>query len=125
MKECIAVLLLVLIAAGVTWNLLYLENMTDMLLDMTDTITLAVNLGSWDEAVVLSEKLDQIWAEADFYTHIFIRHPEIDGVTDAICSLRGAVAGHDRAGSASSLFTLEKHLTSILGMEKITLGSIF
>ena len=63
--------------------------------------------------------------DADSYTHIFIRHPEIDSTTDAFYELLDSVSAGDIKTTQGAFEKVEAHLASIAGMEHITIGSIF
>lgn len=64
------------------------------------------------------------WRAADAYTHIFIRHPEIDSTSDAFFELRQLLAEENAEGFPSAFEKLRYHLDSIDGMEHIRPGSI-
>ena len=73
---------------------------------------------------VLSKAADE-WLGTDGYTHIFIRHSEIDSTTDAFFELMSDVRSGDAESAAGSYEKLLAHLSSLYTMERVTLGSIF
>ena len=60
----------------------------------------------------------------DKYTHVFIRHGEIDAVTDAFCSLLGAIKSRDTSDIFMAQLTLHSRLNELVEMERVTPGSI-
>lgn len=71
------------------------------------------------------EKAAQDWLGADGYTHIFIRHSEIDSTTDAFFELMSDVRSGDAQSASGAYEKLAAHLDSLYTMERVTLGSIF
>ena len=63
------------------------------------------------------------WRGAEGYTHIFIRHSEIDAVWDAFFELNAALRGAQEADESLYLDLLY-HLDSLARMEELLLGSI-
>ena len=64
------------------------------------------------------------WIGANAYTHIFIRHPEIDSTSDAFYELKELLAEENAEGFPSAFDKLNYHLHSINEMEHIRLGSV-
>lgn len=118
-----ALLLLILLLAG--WNLRHLDGLTEELLLLSSQAAGAAAAEDWTAAASLAAELRTRWDGAEAYTHVFIRHPEIDAVTDAVCTLEGAAQGRDTAAYTGALHIFIAHLTSIRGMERPTFGSIF
>lgn len=64
------------------------------------------------------------WLSAESYTHIFLRHPEIDATADAFYDLAQILSQEDATACAAAYEKLKYHLDSIDGMEHLSLGSI-
>lgn len=124
-KEWFAIALLAVIFAGSFWNLRHLSELTEGLLQLTETSFRAADEEDWAIAASAAEAAEKRWTDADPYTHIFIRHPEIDAVTDAFCSYRGAVTGREPGELFGTYLSLCEHLRSLRGMEQLSFGSIF
>ena len=77
--------------------------------------------GSWWNLKYLRD----FWLGADGYTHIFIRHSEIDSTTDAFFELMSDVRSGDAQSASGAYEKLAAHLDSLYTMERVTLGSIF
>lgn len=61
------------------------------------------------------------WNSLEGYTHVFIRHTDIDAASDAFYDLLSEL-GNDPRGS---LMKLRARLDSIRKMERLSIGSIF
>ena len=59
------------------------------------------------------------------YTHIFIRHTDIDALTAAFCDYRGAIAGRETGEIYAVYLRLSTGIRSLQSMEKLSAGSIF
>ena len=117
-REIAAGLVLLLLAIGSWFNLNYLREFTGVLEEQLALSRAYCNAGRFDLA-------EEVLSEADGYTHIFIRHSEIDSTTDAFFELMSDVRSGDAESAAGSYEKLLAHLSSLYTMERVTLGSIF
>jgi hypothetical protein len=124
-KEIVALGLLILIVAGNIWNQHRLTGLAAELDSLVKESCANALDGRWTRAEEAAEKAEQRWREARRYTHIFIRHTDVDALTAAFCALRGAIAGQDEGELMSSCLLLQSGLRSLLDMEKLSAGSIF
>ncbi len=124
-KEALAVLLLGSIALLSIWNLRHLDRLTDPLLLLAEEAYLQAEAGNDTEAAEAARQAEAAWLEAGSYTHVFLRHPEVDAVTDAFCAFRGAIAGGDGGEVFGAYLSLKTHLSAIREMEQPRLGCIF
>jgi len=67
----------------------------------------------------------KLWLEAEGYTHIFIRHPEIDSCTDSFYDALEAADSNSTEDMIISIAKLRYHIESITSMERISPGSVF
>ena len=65
------------------------------------------------------------WLGMDEYTHIFIRHTEIDSATDAFFDMLSDIASKDAESAEGSYRKLDAHLKSLITIEHLSFGSIF
>lgn len=119
-----AVLLLLLILASV-WNIRRVDSLTGELETLLSRSEQAALDGSFAQAEDIANEALTLWLESDSYTHIFIRHSEIDSTSDAFYELLERVSEHDTDGLPSAYAKLVYHLDSIASMEHVSLGSIF
>ena len=68
--------------------------------------------------------MDQ-WRDAKPYTHIFLRHAELDAVSDAFYDVFIHLGVGDIDAAEGAYDRLEEHLRSIDDMEQISLGAVF
>lgn len=126
MKKCIAaVAVLALLFTGGLVNIRYLDGMTGELTALADEALTLAGTGDFSSAAERAEEAAQRWAAADGYTHVLVRHTEIDSATDAFCDFLACLYAENFPEARGAHQKLKEHLTSIAGMEHITFGSIF
>ena len=122
-RELAAGALLLLLMAGAWWNIRAVDRLTGELLAGLDASQAADEQGDHLAAQAALDKALNRWLEADSYTHIFIRHAEIDSTADAFYELQAQLLAGE--GDSSAAFDkLRYHLDSIQRMEHPSLGSI-
>lgn len=124
-KELFALALLLLILAGNLWNQHRLETLTSGLDALVEEAYASARNGHWQQAAQAALEAETRWTDADPYTHIFIRHTDIDALSAAFCDYRGALAGRDEGDILASYLRLTAGLRSLQGMETLSVGSIF
>lgn len=123
-RERIAGALLLLLFLGSLANIACLDRLIGGIeADVENARTLA-EAGRYDEALAAADRAIEHWISANSYTHVFIRHPEIDSTSDAFFEFRQALAEENAEGYPSALEKLFYHLHSIDEMEHIRLGSV-
>lgn len=124
MKKAIgAAVLMVLLFIGAAWNIRYLDQMTE---NMVNAIELSRQYSHADNSEAAMDTLQAVirdWNEADWYTHIFIRHAEVDATADSFYEALSALQADEAVDAAYD--KLIAHLTSIDTMEHITWKSVF
>lgn len=124
-KEIIFAVVLLALFGLTVLNIKHLENMTDELLSVLEESFQNAENGDWEKAIEKAEEAEKLWNKADKYTHIVVRHSEIDCTTDSFYDFMIALYSEE-AGEAKGAFkSLSTHLNSIVIMERITLGTIF
>lgn len=123
-REIVAAALLLMLFAGALVNIACLDRLIDdIALDVSSAYTLA-ETGDFPAAAAELDKAIEHWLAANAYTHIFIRHPEIDACSDAFYECRQLLAEQNAEGFPSAFDKLNYHLQSIDEMEHIRFGSI-
>ncbi len=123
-KEITAVILLALLFAGAIININYNDKLIyDLEEEVKEAVTSARN-GDFDKAKSLLDTASEHWLSLDGYTHIFIRHTEIDSVTDAFFNLKTTLSEEDSNTYEGAYGLLMAHLESIRTMEHLSIGSI-
>ena len=124
-RESAAAFVLAVMVLLSVWNLKKIDSLTDSILVLlSKSQTSAENFDERAAMRSLSEALE-LWLQSDRYTHIFIRHSEIDSTSDAFYELKESLMGDDPISTRAVYEKLRYHLESIDGMEHPSLGSIF
>ena len=124
-KELIAALLLAALFAAALLNIRAVDRLTADVIEDVESAADRAMAGDAAAAARFAESAAEKWEDSDGYTHVVLRHAEIDAVADAIYELLLTT----RSGSAESVAAAAEkaayHLRSIAGIERITPGSIF
>lgn len=124
-KELLAVTLLLLLFAATIVNIAVNEHyMTELDDSVSRAYSYAEN-GDWQSAKDSLTKAVRRWEALDGYTHIFIRHSEIGSTTEAFYNMLSAVCAEDKGAVCGSYGLLHAQLLSLIGMEQVSIGSIF
>lgn len=124
-KELIALLLLLLLFLGSLYNIHVMDDMVQTLEAQVENSYSAVKARDFEKASELIDKAVSDWLSRDGYTHIFIRHNEIDSATDAFFEYIADVSAEDEGSAEGSYGMLMAHLDSLKTMEHISFGSVF
>ena len=126
MKKAVLAGLLMLGMLGLSlWNVRHLDAFTEGLQATLDLSRERWAAGEARSAAALVEEALADWHGAEGYTHIFIRHTEVDSATDAFYDLLAALSEEDGAAAGRSYERLSAHLRSIDTMEHVTVKSVF
>ena len=107
------------------WNTHHLDAFTDDLVAILERSRTCWAAGDAQGAAALADQALSSWFAAENYTHIFIRHAEVDSATDAFYSLLAALSGEDIAAAGRAYERVIAHLHMIDAMEHLTLKSVF
>ena len=123
-REYGAAALLILLFFLSMWNIRRIDTLTtDVGIALSKSLSAAEKLDFKAARKHLDEGME-LWLDADEYTHIFIRHSEIDAATDAFFELREVLCQEELSAFTSAFGKLRYHLESISTMEKPSLGSV-
>lgn len=123
-KEWVALVLMISILAGNLWNLHHMDTLSASLIRLTEEAYSAAVAEDWPSAAAAAENARLLWSSEEYYTHVFIRHPEIDSLTDEFCDLQGAVESRDSGEILGAYLSVSSRIVSILKMERPSVGSI-
>lgn len=124
-KMYIGILILAVLFAASLYNVKYLEYKIGALVGIVEEANLAAEQQNYKAAAETLQKAINSWEAMDGYTHIFIRHSEIDGTTDAFYELKSELLAADLGAAAGAYGKLQAHLNSLITMEQVSLGSVF
>ena len=123
-KEGLAITIILFVILGSVLNLRYLKSLIHELDAQTNEAVSEAEAENWTTSEALASDVMMQWMKMDKYTHVFIRHGEIDAVTDAFCSLLGAIKSRDTSDIFMAQLTLHSRLNELVEMERVTPGSI-
>ena len=124
-KEIAAAVILALVFIGVLVNIKVASNIK---LSLEEDVTAAyesAEKGDFDRAKPQLDAAVEHWMSLDGYTHIFIRHSEINSTTEAYFQLKSDIYAEDMGAVEGSYGLLMATLDSLMTMEQLSLGSIF
>ena len=124
-KEIAAAIILIALFAGVMLNIKVSGN---IILSLEDDVTAAYESarnGDFDRAKPQLDAAIEHWMSLDGYTHIFMRHSEINSTTEAYFQLKSYIYAEDIGAAEGSYSLLMADLDSLMTMEQISFGSIF
>lgn len=124
-KEIVAAVILVALFIGVLVNI---KVSGDIILSLEDDVIAAyesAQSGDFDSAKPQLDAAIEHWMSLDGYTHIFMRHSEINSTTEAYFQLKSDIYAEDIGAIEGSYGLLMADLDSLMTMEQLSLGSIF
>ena len=123
-REWIAGALLLLLFLAALVNIACLDRLIGQIEAEVGHAQALAESGNFDAAEEALDTAIEQWIAANSYTHIFIRHPEIDSTSDAFYELKELITEENADGFPSAFEKLKYHLNSIDEMEHIRLGSV-
>ena len=124
-KAAVAGALLLGMLAFSLWNIRYIDRLTDELTAGVELSRTRCREGNLSEAREVLGETRALWSDARGYTHIFIRHAEVDAAADAFCELLSALEGENGEGAEGAYERLLYHLRCIDEMEHVTWEAVF
>jgi TRAP-type C4-dicarboxylate transport system substrate-binding protein len=124
-KEIITGCFLIAMLATALVNIHFLNKLTDNVTQLIEEAEKSAEQGEWERAATKAEEAADLWSGSDTYTHLVLRHPEVEAATDAIYGFMEQVyAGEEGAAKGAALAAISR-LESISSIEQISFGSIF
>ena len=124
-RELCALLLMLAMFGAAAWNIRRADRLTNEMAEHLELSEKALLSGDRSYAESELDAALRIWQNAEHYTHIFIRHAEIDSVSDAFFQLRQGLLAGDGKELSAAYDLLFYHVQSIDRMEHISPGSVF
>ncbi len=125
LKEIAAAMLLFVMIASSVINVICINDMCLEMQTLIQNTADASEKEKWEEAQANAQKAIKLWEKKDSYTHIVLRHSEIDTLSDALFDLYAAVNEENSRQTAAVAKKVLYHLDSIAKMEMPSFGSIF
>lgn len=124
-REICAYLLLLALFLGSLYNIHVMDTKIGSLRTEAEKAYESAQNGDFEDAERHLRSAADRWLDMDEYTHIFIRHTEIDSATDAFFDMLSDIASKDTEGAEGSYRKLDAHLQSLITIEHLSFGSIF
>ncbi len=124
-KEIITVCFLLLLLAAALVNTHFLGKLTGDVVALIEAAEKSALEDKWDEAEKKAEKAAQLWTGSDTYTHLVLRHNEIEAATDLLYGLLEQIYAKEEGAVRGAAQAVRARLESISSIEKIRFGSIF
>lgn len=124
-KELCAGTLVFLLFIGAIWNIFYLDRLAGRIETHIDRSRQACMQENFSTAEQELRRSLEIWLQADAYTHVFIRHTEIDALSDAFYDTLSCLTAQDRTAATGAYEKLLSHLDNMVFMEHVTARSVF
>ncbi len=124
-REICAVVLLAALVSVSFWNIRRANNLTGEIKEHLNLSEKALLAGDPDYAQEQLEAALRLWFAARGYTHVFLRHPELDNTTDAFYETLQALRGEEIPALPAAYNRLRYHLDCVSEMEHVSWGSVF
>ena len=124
-REICAVLLLAILIGGSIWNIRRAESLTA---EIKEHLALSEKALFADDPDYAEEQLEaalRIWMAARGYTQVFLRHQELDSISDAFYDTLEALHSEEIPALPAVYGRLRYHLDCVTAMEHVRWGSVF
>jgi len=123
-KEIAACAILLFLLFMVFLNLHTLGRLTENIEQRVSEVQALSAAGKWAPAAEKCAELTKAWQGLNRYTHVFIRHSDIEKLDDALSNYHSALLAQDLPLANNYSQLLIERLRAVYAMEKIRLGSI-
>ena len=124
-KEILVGAFLILMLTAALVNIHYLNKLTGDVVAFIQEAESAALEEDWIDAEIKAEAAAKLWTESDSYTHLVLRHPEIESATDALYGLLEKIYSKEPGAVKGAAQAAEARLKSLASIEEIRFGSIF
>lgn len=124
-KEIIIGCFLAVLFSAALINIHYLNKLTENVTNLIEEAEKYALEGNWNQAEKKAEEASDLWNRSETYTHLVLRHPEVESATDAIYGLLEQVYSKEPDALRGSAQAAISRMKSISSIEQIKFGSIF
>lgn len=124
-KEIFALVLLAAMIIASIINIGGILRLTESISDMVTKSAKYAAKEEWEKAEYYIEQAIKDWNDNDSYTHIVLRHSEIDTLSDALYEYMSDVYEKNKEAVEGSSEKVLYHIESLSQMERIRFGSVF
>lgn len=124
-KEIAAAVLLSVMILAAAVNVACINRLCGEISELVSKAADAARINDWDSAERFSDSAMTLWERKDSYTHVVLRHSEIDTLSDALFDYYAAICEKNGGQSTAAAKKVQYHIESISGMEMPSFGSVF
>ena len=124
-RELAAAALLLLLILTAVWAIRQTDFLTAQIGLSLDRSERAARRGDFGLAQTAAENALALWRDARGFTSVFLRHPDLDGITDAFFDLQEILQERDKQALEAGYGRLRYHLETLDWMEHLSLGTLF
>ncbi|SHH53839.1 protein of unknown function [Sporobacter termitidis DSM 10068] len=124
-KEIFIGCFLVLMLAAAIVNIHFLTKLTDNVVNLIEDSEKYAGQGDWETAEKKAEEAARLWSDSDTYTHLVLRHPEVETAMDAIYGFMEEIYAKEEGAAKGAAEAAISRMQSISAIEQIKIGSIF
>lgn len=124
-KEICAIMVLLLLFAGAIGNIIHLKQITEQISSNLNYALLYCSLEDYEAVYTETVKAQKSWTDAEKYTHVFIRHSEIDKINEIFYDILSAAQNKEKYETDFLLQKLQHFSNYLVKMETASVGSIF
>ncbi len=124
-KELFVGVFLALLLTASFFNIHYIGKLTDDVRQRVDHAVSCAEAENWGEAEKKAEEAIAIWTGRDTFTHLVLRHSEIEAATESLYALAQQIYSRDKGAAKGAGQAASARLASIADIERVRLGSIF
>ena len=125
MRELLALLLIILLVAISALNVLAADKLCSNIEAQLLQAEANALKSRWPDAEAAFTLALDAWLNAESYSHVFIRHPEIDSCTELFYDLQEAILSQSGPEIKALFEKLLYRIEGIAQMEKLKLGNVF
>ena len=123
-KELTAAALLLLLFLGAWLNVRCIDGLIDRVDACLTRSENAMARGDTEEALSALDGARRLWEDGRGYTGIFLNHRDLDSVYEAFSALEELLRQEDRQAAPAGYARLQRCLTEVLAMERLSLRSV-
>ena len=123
-KEIIAFSVFLLLFAVSLVNIHALTRLTENIVTLIEEADGFVREEKWEQALNSAKGALQKWEDVGAYTHIVIRHTDIDSATDVLSALIKEIYAEERGSAIGAARAAKARLRNVAATERIRLRNV-
>lgn len=124
-KELAALFVLVLVFAVSLVNIHFLNRLTGNIVSLVEQADTFIREENWERAGDRAQKAFDRWENSDSYTHIVLRHSEIESVSVALGDLIKEIYAENAGAARGAARSAAERVRSVSSVERLRLNNIF